>query len=69
MRRKRVTAVSWKKRRIQRRERKTLRMKRRRKCVYLEWMARRRCVKMGCLIETNATDTGCFDFFSTSRAS
>lgn len=37
-----VTAVSWKKRRIQKRERKTLRMKMRRKCVYLEWMAKRR---------------------------
>lgn len=39
-----VTAVSWKKRRIQKREKKTLRMKRRRKCVYLEWMAKKRCV-------------------------
>lgn len=42
--RKRGIAVRWKRRKTQRRERKTLRMKRRRKCVYLEWMERKRCV-------------------------
>lgn len=44
MKMKMVTAVSWKKRRIQKKEKKTLRMKRKRKCVYLEWMAKKRCV-------------------------
>ena len=48
VKRKRVTAVSWKKR-TQRRERRTLRMKMRRKCVYLEWMAKKRFVQSGCL--------------------
>lgn len=52
--RKRVTAVSWKRRRIQRRERMTLRMKKRRKCVFLEWTARRRCVQRGCLVGFHA---------------
>lgn len=47
VKRKRVTAVSWRKRRILRKERKTLRTKRRRKCVCLEWTARRRCVQRG----------------------
>ncbi len=55
--RRRVTAVSWKKRRIQTRERKTLRMKMRRKCVYLEWTARRRCVQRGCLVESSLSNT------------
>jgi len=39
-----VTAVRWKKRRIQMMERKTLKMKRRRrKCAFLEWTGKRRC--------------------------
>ncbi len=54
--RKRETAVSWKKRRIQRKERKTLKMKRRRKCVYLEWMERKRCVERGVFKKVNESN-------------